>query len=103
MEYISNQIKLIENSAKLRLGGIKEDLDKDNEKILNQILSEYEKYTEENSKKQEDKSEHQKFVDQYIVSPEDLPPILDIDRENGKVKEKVNGKVYEDLPGNVLE
>ena len=44
-EYIYGQIKLIENTAKLKLGSLKEYLEVDDRQILEQILKEYEKLT----------------------------------------------------------
>lgn len=97
MEYISSRIKLIENSAKLKLGTIKEDFNIDDGQILREILLEYEKYKEDENSKQ---SAHQKFVDGYKVSPKDLQPIVKV--SEGKQKEKEE-KGYEDLPGDVIE
>jgi len=57
-EYIYGQIKLIENSAKLKIGGLKELLEIDDRRIFDEIMSEYEQYKQNNGPK----SEHQKFA-----------------------------------------
>ena len=100
MEYIDTQIKLIENTAKLRVAEIKEGLDFDDKNILEQIFTEYEQYKFENSKnekeeaknsQEQEKSSHQKFVDQYRVSEEDLILVKKILKEEIKIfkKEKI--------------
>ena len=101
-EYIYSQIKLIENSAKLKIGSLKELLEIDDRRIFDQIMSEYENYRcnrQENS--ESEKNEHQKFVDEYKVSQEEL-------QKNAQIQENINQqnkKVQEniDLPGNVIE
>ena len=109
MEYIDTQIKLIENTAKLRVAEIKEGLDFDDKNILEQIFTEYEQYKFENSKnekeeaknsQEQEKSSHQKFVDQYRVSEEDLIITKKEDLEEINKKQE---KEYEELPGNVIE
>lgn len=109
MEYIDTQIKLIENTAKLRVTEIKEGLDFDDKNILEQIFAEYEQYKCENGKKDEEKakdgqeqekSSHQKFVDQYRVSEEDLIITKKEDLED-KIKREQE-KEYEELPGDVI-
>lgn len=101
MEYINSQIKLIENSAKLKLSSIKEDLDIDDEEISKQIFSEYEQYkeNEEKNKQNESQNAHQTFVNKYIVSEEDLQVTQKTEEETQCIKEKV----YEELPGELLK
>jgi len=109
LEYIDSQIKLIENTAKLRTAQIKEGLDLDDKNILEQIFEEYEQYKcekgkddkeEEKDSKEEEKSSHQKFVDQYKVSKEDLIVTKKEDLED-ELKRKQE-KEYEELPGDVI-
>lgn len=101
MEYIDSRIKLIENSAKLKLGSIKTDFDIDDEQISKQIFFEYEQYKENEEKgKQQNESQnaHERFVSEYRVSEEELQVVK-------KVEEKDNvfiEKGYEDLPGDVI-
>lgn len=97
MQYIYEKIKLIENTAKLSLGRLKEELDIDDEQILRQIFDEYEQY-KQNKEENENKSEHQKFVEQYTVPPEDLQRKSDLE-PNSTSQEKQ----YESLPDNVIE
>lgn len=102
-EYIYSQIKLIENSAKLKLNSLKECLGVDNKQILEQILEEYETYKENKQKNGELKQDaHQKFIEEYKVSEEELQNNARITQN--EVKQVEQDKEYEDgLPGNVIE
>ena len=57
IEYIYEQIKLIENTARLKLGNLKTELDIDNKQILKQIMDEYEQYKQEDQSKENTTSE----------------------------------------------
>lgn len=100
IEYVNRQIKLIENTAKLRLSSIKEDFDIDDEEISRQIFYEYEQYKQNQEKNTEQNSNaHQKFVSEYRVSEEDLQITPKVEEGNIQIKENE----YEELPGNVIE
>lgn len=92
--YIDSKIKLIENSAKLKLGLIKTDFNIQDEQILKQILFEYEQYKEERGNKQ---NAHQKFAKKYKVQEEKLQ----ITQKNRG--EKLKEKEHENLTDNVIE
>lgn len=100
MEYVNSQIKLIENTAKLRLSSIKEDFDIDDEEISKQIFYEYEQYKQNEEKHREENSNpHQKFVSQYRVSEEDLQITPKVEKDDIEIKENE----YEELPGDVIK
>ena len=94
--YIDAKIKLIENSAKLKLGLIKTDLNIQDEQIFKQILFEYEQYKEEKRSKQK-QNIHQKFAKKYKVQEEKLQTSQKIGGENLKEKE------HENLTDNVIK
>lgn len=96
--YIETKIKLLENSAKLKLGLIKKDLNIQDEQILKQILSEYEQYKEEKRSRQ-NQNAHQKFINEYKVAEEKLQMSKKIEKDIDIVKEKE----YENLTGNTIE
>lgn len=98
MQYIYERIKLIENTAKLSLGRLKEELDIDDEQILRQIFDEYEQYKQNKEEKNENKSEHQKFVEQYAVPVEDLQKKSNLEKDNASQE-----KEYKSLPGDVIK
>lgn len=100
MEYINDKIKVIEDSAKLKLGSIKTDLDIDDNEISKQIFFEYEQYekNEEKTNQKESENAHQEFVKEYRFSKEDLQVVPEINEYNRTAQEKEHG----DLSGNVI-
>lgn len=97
MEYIYSRIKLIENTAKLKLDSIKTDFDIDDEQIAQQIFLEYEQYKQQERKENKPQNAHDIFVNKYIVPKEEMQAIEEI-----QPKEKNIEKEYEDLPGDII-
>ena len=99
IEYIASQVKLIENSAREKLASIKADLDVQDEEILNQILFEYEQYKESKIKQSDNtiQNAHQRFVNEYKISQDDLQISSKAVENTNYVQEK-----DEDLDNNII-
>lgn len=72
MDYIYEQIKLIENTAKLKLGNLKIELDIDNKQILEQIMDGYEQYKQENQPKETTTFEQQRKKFEERIDARDI-------------------------------
>ena len=97
MEYLTNTKRLIENKIKLKICEEgKVDLDRDDDEIAKLVIEEYEDYLEKvqvQGREQEEKTAHQKFVDEYAVPEDQL--VKEEKEESEKVEEELKKKANE--------
>ena len=74
IEYITTQVKVIENNARKKITSIKADFNIQDQEILEQILLEYQKYKETKIKQDREvnKNSHKTFINEYKVLQDNL-------------------------------